>query len=124
MPDETQHSPLPWALDRDQESAWNVHIVQANAPHMRVCFMTSDGPSEANARLIVSSVNAVPALVAALESAREYVDADTDTDRADGSRQAVRLRDQIDAALAEYRGGDCDCFAWPDKCPYCGGQPK
>lgn len=33
----------------------NLHVVLADAPHMRVCFLTSDGPTEERARLIAAA---------------------------------------------------------------------
>ena len=66
---EAKHTPLPWAADPDWREgySWNIHIVQSNNPEMRICFMTSDGPAQENADLIVSSVNSLPDLVKALE---------------------------------------------------------
>jgi hypothetical protein len=47
-------------LDHDDREGmeWNIHIVIAENPDNRICFMTSDGPSEANAALIVKACNA------------------------------------------------------------------
>jgi hypothetical protein len=63
----TEHSPLPWTADPDDRPGydWNIHILDAKGN--RVCFMTSDGPSEENAALIVRSVNLLPEALAALE---------------------------------------------------------
>jgi hypothetical protein len=58
----TNYTPGPWALDRDEPEAWNIHVVQANDRDMRICFMTSDGPSEANARLITAAPDLLQAL--------------------------------------------------------------
>ena len=57
------HSPGPWSWDGPQD---NIHVVQSNAPHVRVCFLTSNGPTEANARLICEA----PAMLSALIDAR------------------------------------------------------
>lgn len=54
------HIPGPWIADGPPS---NIHIVQARAPHMRVCFMTSDCPTVANARLVA----AAPKLLAAVK---------------------------------------------------------
>lgn len=64
-----EHTELPWAADPDDREGmeWNVHIVEATRPHMRICFLSNGEKSQANAALIVSSVNAVPELVKALE---------------------------------------------------------
>lgn len=60
----TSHTPGPWIADPDDRPGmeWNIHVVQADSPDNRICFMTSNGPSEANARLIA----AAPDLLAAL----------------------------------------------------------
>jgi hypothetical protein len=53
------HTPGPWAYDGPPD---NIHIVQADHPHMRICFLTSNGPTEANARLIASAPDMLAAL--------------------------------------------------------------
>lgn len=60
----SKHTPGPWMTDPDDREGmeWNIHIVQADAPDNRICFMASDGP-EANANLIA----AAPDMLAALE---------------------------------------------------------
>jgi hypothetical protein len=70
---EAKHSPTPWIADPDDREGmeWNIHILDAKGD--RVCFMTSDGPAEINADLIVRSVNALPDLMKALEIARERI---------------------------------------------------
>lgn len=61
-----EHSPGPWIADGPPH---NIHILEAARPHMRVCFMTSDGAAVANANLIA----AAPELLAALKAiARQY----------------------------------------------------
>lgn len=52
-----KHTPGPWSLSYDDrpDMEWNIHVVQADATHLTVCFMTSDGPSEANAKLIAAA---------------------------------------------------------------------
>lgn len=67
-----KHTPLPWMADPDERPGyeWNIHIVQQADANMRVCFMSraeDSEISEANAELIVRSVNALPELVKALE---------------------------------------------------------
>jgi hypothetical protein len=61
-------SPLPWAVDPDPREGyeWNVHIVERDHPHMRVCFMSNCSQAELNAELIVKAVNNHEALVKAL----------------------------------------------------------
>jgi hypothetical protein len=72
----TEHTPTPWYADPDLRDGmeWNIHIVQHDDPNMRVCFMTSDGPSEANAAFIVKAVNAHGELVAAARKALNYIE--------------------------------------------------
>ena len=55
-----------WAWDGPPD---NIHIFQADAPHMRVCFLTSDGPTEARANLIA----AAPELLETLEIAEQII---------------------------------------------------
>jgi hypothetical protein len=64
-----EHTQTPWLSDPDWREgySWNIHIVDAANPDMRICFMTSDGPAEANAAFIVKAVNNHDALVKALE---------------------------------------------------------
>jgi hypothetical protein len=72
----SEHTPTPWAADPDDREGyeWNVHIVEAARPHMRIAF-TSNGPdSEANAAFIVKAVNAHDGLVEALEFIRDGFD--------------------------------------------------
>lgn len=81
MPSKTQTeasgawTPGPWAVDPDDRPGmeWNNHIVQADNPHIRICFMTSNGPSD-NARLIA----AAPSLA---DAARPIVEFQTEFDR-------------------------------------------
>jgi hypothetical protein len=92
MSEETEHTPLPWVADSDDRPgmAWNIHILSASDRDMRICFMTSAGPAQQNADLIVRSVNAVPDLVKALE---EIV----------ASLTSMEAREIARAALANYR---------------------
>jgi len=69
MTDKIEHSPLPWFADPDDRDGmeWNIHIVEHDRPHMRICFMSRGDESAANAALIVKACNAHAKLVAALE---------------------------------------------------------
>ena len=62
-------TPTPWVADPDWREgySWNIHIVDAANPDMRICFMTSDGPAQANADLIVEAVNNYASLKARIE---------------------------------------------------------
>lgn len=64
----SEHTPGPWAFDGPAEN-----IIVWSGPDNRVCFMTSDGPAEANARLIA----AAPELLRFVEKVRDYA-RDTD----------------------------------------------
>jgi hypothetical protein len=61
-----EHSPLPWLVEPDEREGyeWNIHIVERDRPHMRVCFMTSGPEAEANANLIVDTLNEAAVLQA------------------------------------------------------------
>lgn len=48
----SEHTPAPWAFHGPRT---NIHVCQADDPNMRICFMTSDGPTVANARLIAAA---------------------------------------------------------------------
>lgn len=75
----TAHTPGPWHFDGHQYD----HIVWSSDRN-RVCFLTSTGPTEANARLIA----AAPDLLAA-------------------------LKDMVDGAPLECGEPDCpDCGPW------------
>jgi hypothetical protein len=64
-------SPGPWDFDGPRS---NIHIFQASDPNMRVCFMTSDGPTRANARLVAAAPDLLEAaqLLEAAEHARQF----------------------------------------------------
>lgn len=63
------HTPGPWSFDGPPRNV----IVWGNKPETRVCFMTSNGPTEANAALIVRAVNAHDDLVEALQGIRDML---------------------------------------------------
>ena len=44
------------------------------------------------------------------------------TDNLPAILAALRSPPESAPAPAAWVGG-CDCYPWPDKCPYCGGQP-
>jgi hypothetical protein len=72
------HTPTPWYADQDQREGyeWNVHIVEHDRPHMRICFMSNGEHSQANARLIVEAVNSYASLkarIAKLERALTWI---------------------------------------------------
>lgn len=59
-------SPGPWDVFGSQDASsdeWrSLTVAQAHMPFMRVCFMTSDGPAMANARLIAAAPDLLEAL--------------------------------------------------------------
>jgi hypothetical protein len=58
----TPWSQSPWERIGEPD---NIHIVQAGNPDMRICFLTSNGPTEANAGLIAAAPDMAEALEAA-----------------------------------------------------------
>lgn len=54
---ETKHTPGPWEFDGPHHN-----IIVWSSPNNRICFMTSDGPTEANARLIAAAPDLLEAL--------------------------------------------------------------
>lgn len=59
------HTPGPWSFDGPLSSI----IVWGAEPDIRVCFMTSDGPAKANARLIAAAPDLLEALRAFIAEA-------------------------------------------------------
>lgn len=101
----SEHTPTPWAADPDdrEDMEWNIHIVEASQPHMRVCFMTSNGPAEANAAFIVEAVNNHETLKAEITRLR------SELEQAKGQVESLRnalepfiaLRDQSPTQMAK-----------------------
>lgn len=54
------HTSEQWEVIGDDPA--NLHVVQADAPHLRVCFLTSNGPTEERARLIAAAPDLLEAL--------------------------------------------------------------
>ena len=90
----TDHTPTPWAADPDWREgySWNIHIVDAANPDMRICFMTSDGPAQANAELIVKAVNNHATLIEALKDLVFAVEAEVN-EKGGGGFILARLSD-------------------------------
>lgn len=82
----TQHTPGPWEHDGPPHN-----IIVWSSPENRICFLTSDGPTEANARLIA----AAPDLLAALKEAADFVQP---------FNRAEDLLDKIEAVIAKAEG--------------------
>lgn len=61
-----QQAPERWTVDGDDPA--NLHVVVAGAPHLRVCFLTSNGPTEARARLIAAAPELLRQLQYALDN--------------------------------------------------------
>jgi len=57
---DTEHSPGPWTFHGPKA---NIHVCQESNPDMRVCFMTSDGPTAENARLISAAPDMLQVLL-------------------------------------------------------------
>lgn len=62
------YTPGPWRYDGPR----NNKIVWGGGPDNRICFLTSDGPTEANARLIAAS----PELLEALDKCIEWIESE------------------------------------------------
>lgn len=100
----------PWIADGPPD---NIHILVEAAPHLRVCFLTSNGPTEANARLIAAAptmyaeitrlrrVNA--GLVELLKLFERSIDYEIRKSRGNGDDEGVRMKtftlNQVRAAL-------------------------
>jgi hypothetical protein len=69
---ESKHTPGPWDFDGPEHS-----IIVWAGPDLRVCFMTSNGPAEANARLITAAPDLLAALREMIEEhgQRDFEDA-------------------------------------------------
>lgn len=84
------YTPGPWTILEDDRAGmeWNRHIVRADAPHIRICFMASDG-READAHLIVAAPKLLKALKALVEAGWRPQDAPDDPSQWDSARAAV-----------------------------------
>lgn len=95
---ETKTSPRPWKVD-----SYN-HIVDSGRLGVIAAYETRDGVASekwiANARLIVSAVNAQPGLVKTLKKLREYLDNQCDHDDPDCRPTETEWVKRIDQALA------------------------
>lgn len=85
-----QFTPGPWIADGPPS---NIHILEEARPHMRVCFMTSNGNCVHNANLIA----AAPDLFEALEQILDDMGADQFCCCPAAKEQAL-------AAMAKARG--------------------
>ena len=73
----SEHTPGPWFADGPPD---NIHILQEACGHIRICFLTSDGPTEANANLIA----AAPELLEAAELLEKAEDERQDCEECEG----------------------------------------
>ncbi len=73
----SKHAPGPWSFDGPRH---NIHVRLATNPDVRVCFMTSDGPTRENARLIA----AAPDLLEAAELLEKAEEAHANCEECDG----------------------------------------
>jgi hypothetical protein len=72
----------------------NIHVVEASHPHMRICFMTSDGPTEERANLIAAAPDMAEALWQLLDDMGE-----------DGLCVCPAAKEQARAAYLKAIGG-------------------
>lgn len=75
----------------------NLHVVQADAPHLRVCFLTSNGPTEERAQLI----SAAPDLATELKNILPLVEWAVTAVNPLFVRKAERSVERIRAALSK-----------------------
>ncbi|QRY69153.1 hypothetical protein JVX98_13420 [Ensifer sp. PDNC004] len=93
---ETKHTRGPWEFDGPPDN-----IIVWSGPEARVCFLTSDGPTEANGRLIA----AAPDLLAALKAAEPYVEALHSLMNPESTRSQVwSVVKQLRAAISKAEG--------------------
>jgi hypothetical protein len=64
-----ESTPGPWAWDGPAD---NIHVTQAEKPDHRICFLTSNGPTVANAALIAAAPDLYRALSAAQAALKSY----------------------------------------------------
>lgn len=88
-----ERSPGPWAYDGPE---YNIHVFQEKRPYMRICFLTSDGPTEANARLIAASPDLLEACRAVVKL-HNYRGEDVDG-------FVAEVEAQLKAAIAKAEG--------------------
>lgn len=67
----TPWTPGPWSFDGPPDN-----IIVWSGPEDRVCFMTSNGPAEANARLIAAAPDLLEAAERLFSALEGYVPAD------------------------------------------------
>jgi hypothetical protein len=90
-------TPGPWSFDGPD---YNI-IIWGAKPETRVCFLTSDGPTKANARLIA----AAPDLLEAAQYAIAYL-ADADDAEYDDEGEEICPFERLRAAIAKATGTD------------------
>jgi hypothetical protein len=83
-------TPGPWTWDGPAD---NIHVRQVNTDN-RVCFLTSNGPTEANANLIAAAPDLHEAAGLALDL----------LERVGDSRKDAPVIDALRAALAKAEG--------------------
>lgn len=89
-------SPGPWIAEGPPS---NIHIVQADAPHMRVCFLTSNGPTVANAAVLAASWDMLAILKEIVSPDNEALVWFVSTDA-----HAVALKERVMATIAKAEG--------------------
>ena len=96
-----QHAPLPWSVGKIEHGG--IYPIWAKIGPLNVQPATAHGLPEAE--LIVQSVNALPALVRALEAAESWIRKDIDDVGIDMlSEEYKTLWDTVRAALSSVRG--------------------
>lgn len=100
-------TPGPWAADPDDrpDMEWNIHIVSADDPDLRIAFMANGPRSEANAAFIVEACNNYESLQARcteLEADNEELRALRYEDGLFATRATEQIRD-LQARCDRYK---------------------
>lgn len=75
-----------WAWDGPRN---NIHVFQADDPNMRICFLTSDGPTEERANLIAAAPELLEALKNTTFALALIAQADGNEDYLKAARAAI-----------------------------------
>lgn len=91
-PNEQCATPGPWCvMGRESATAgWkDLSVCQETMPFNRVCFLTSDGPAEANGRLIAAAPDLLQALKDLVETFEGGPSADEGIERLEAAERAI-----------------------------------
>ena len=96
-----EHTPTPWVADPDDREGyeWNIHIIDGQDGHNRICFMSNGPETEANAAFIVKAVNSHDALVEALQKI-----ASLEVTKGAAANLAQRVLDAVSSPIPSREG--------------------